>query len=186
MKLGVWTTVLVGFPAVVFTSDLPETVLRSRDLAELKQKMRRHDYGAADVERVPDKLFQHILKDQMADAEWKALDHYSKLMDAGTSLEFFRSCYAALVQQPLIFYRRYMSGDATALDRMVDALTYDFAAYERLTSDRIREYEQRYDQILSRISQERRGLSGEQVQRHDTFVRSAQRQLEQWRIRYKR
>jgi hypothetical protein len=183
MKLLLWVTVLAG--STTFACDLPEVVLRSRDLGELQQAVQTERCGTRYVEGVPDELFERILNTSSADAEWKALDHYSKLVDAGASLELFRSCYSASAKQPLLFYRRYMAGDDTALDRMLEALTYDFAAYERLTSARVHQYEQRYDEILTDISQQEARLTGKQRERHHTFLKNSQRQFERWRARYK-
>jgi hypothetical protein len=171
------------FITSVIAGGLADTVVRAHDLKDLEQATAK-DYHLTTVERVPDKLFESILISKSADAEWRALEHYSKLVDAGSSLEFFRSCYSALLKQPFLFYRRYMVGDDTALDRMLDALAYDFAAYERLTLGRYNEHREEYNHILSEISKQRVGLHGLRLERHNHFVQTSQRQFQRWRARY--
>lgn len=175
------------FSSYVRGSELTDAVLQSKKLNEIEVKLKGTRFRAETAEQVPDLLLEAILTGRATDDEWKALDHYSRLVDAGAGLDFLRSCFKTLERDPLIFYRRFMSGDATALDRMRDALTYDFSAYDRQKprTMRYREHREFYENTLKKIAANGDTLAGEALRRHEQFVTAAQRQFESWRGRYK-
>jgi len=176
---------ILASSGLAWSSDLTEAVLDSNDVVDIPAKLKGSRWYIKTAEDVPDKLLDVILNGQVTDEEWKALQHYSQIDDAGASLEFMRSCFRALQKDPTVFYTRFMEGDQTALERMADALGYDFSAYEPPTKSGYEAYRRFYEDVLTKIAANKSKLvGGNASKRHDRFMEISRRQFAKWKARY--
>lgn len=167
-------------------SELTDAVRTSGDVGEIASKLKGTRYAVKFAEQVPDKLLDLVLSGKAGDEEWNALQHYSRIADGGAALDFSRSCFRALQQQPLIFYRRSMDGDPTAILRMADAMRYEFMAYENGSDANYKKYNAFFKQVLRKIAGEKKRWSGEALNRHKKFLRESRKEFENWKRRYER
>jgi len=93
----------------------------------LDEKFDRQAYLNIDVEEREDftfQLFDIIFKDfekLSGDVSWHALHKFRSVLDGGHATSFDDDCFKLIKMDSMLFYRRYMSGDDLALERMVDA-----------------------------------------------------------------
>jgi hypothetical protein len=131
----------------------------------------------------PSKLLTILKNNPKDENAWKALHHYRSLTDAGLTLTFYRDCFNALKEKPLLFFDRYMAGDEQALFRMVDALSHDFSAF---TGETFRATNQVFKRSLDNISdfQTTHSQDKEVYRRGYDFRRVSRSQYDSWRLRY--
>jgi hypothetical protein len=166
-------------------SQLANIVLKSKNLEDLDSKLTLLYSKIKNPEDVPSQLLKSILKDRSSNKQWGALEHYSKIEDAGASLELSRSCYNALKEDPTLFYSRYMEGDSSALKRMEDALHYDYSAYEPATLTNHKLHQTFFEDVLTKLDSLKDNLKGKNLKRHNHFMEKSYQQFEKWKNRYK-
>ncbi|MFB2974336.1 hypothetical protein ACE1CD_35870 [Aerosakkonema sp. BLCC-F183] len=140
--------------------------------------------SAVDIgEDTPSKLFKMIEKDKKNDRAWQAIHYYSNITDAGYTLMFYRDCFNALKDDPLLFFDRYMAGDEKALFLMVNALSHDFSAFTGESFEQTEKvFRQSFNLIRDFITQHAK--QREVDRRADNFLRISQAQYDSWRLRY--
>ena len=169
--------VWVGLLVLLFAACQPLTNAIDVQWALINQNAPDIGYDA------PSKLLKIIKDNPKAENAWKALHHYRFLTDAGITLTFYRDCFNALKEKPLLFFEQYIAGDEQALFRMVDALSHDFSAFSGETFQATNQvFQQSLDsmmQFMQAHSQER-----EVYRRAYDFERVSQAQYDSWRLRY--
>ena len=178
--------VVVGLfvPLLATASSLTDAVIQSKHYDDIVDNLKRHQCQIQTPEQIPDELFDTILNNKATNADWRALQHYRHIVDAGASLEFMHSCFKALKKEPLLFYKRYMSGDHSALQRMRDAFSYDFSAYSRSTGEDYESVEKFYENVIATINERRNHIARNSLKEHDKFVLVIRRQFANWQSRY--
>ncbi|KAM3090756.1 hypothetical protein ACKFKG_28120 [Phormidesmis sp. 146-35] len=114
---------LVGLLVVLFVAYQPIT-----DAINVQSVLTSQSASAVDYD-APSKLLTILQNNPKDENAWKALHHYRSLTDAGLTLTFYRHCFNALKEKPLLFLDRYIAGDEQALFRMIDAISHDFSAF---------------------------------------------------------
>jgi hypothetical protein len=170
--------------SVAQASELADIVIKSKDLDDLSNRLNADSSDVQNPEDVPNQLLESILSGRGSNKQWRALERYSVIDDAGASLELFRSSFNALKRNPTLFYSRYMEGDSSALERMADALRYDYSAYEPATPATHKAHQAFFENVLNEISAMRGPLRGGALKRHDRFMERSYRQFENWKRRY--
>jgi hypothetical protein len=176
---------LILVTCVAQASELTDAVIKSRDLTDLSNRLSSTSSDLKSPEGVPRQLLDIILNGQGSDEEWKALQHYSVIDDAGASLEFCRSNFNALKRNPTLFYSRFMNGDPSALERMADAFCYDYSAYQPKTPANNKAHQAILKNALNQIASMRGSLSGDAIKKHNQFMEYSFRQFERWKKRKK-
>lgn len=105
-------------------SDVIGWVLDSKTKNDLYGTSKPTMYDRRYVWSISDKLIEIILNDNDNDNDkaWQALHKFRKYTDAGLTTMYNDACFVAIKQNPLIFYRRFMSGDDQALKRAKNAV----------------------------------------------------------------
>jgi hypothetical protein len=139
--------------------------------------------NATDIdESAPSKVLAIVKQNKTNEKAWQALHHYSSLTDAGATLMFYRDCFNALKEDPLLFFDRYMTGDEQAIFRMIDALSHDFSAFEETYEQSDRVFQNSFRLIMDFMRQHSK--EREVYRRAYNFQRVSQAQYNSWRLHY--
>src|ERR1041384_1167750 len=114
-------------------------------------------------------------------------------LNAGATIGLPQSCVRNLRSSEKRLFVTWMSMLSTSICggilkrahfRNIGSRTDADRVNERLTLGRYNEHREEYNHILSEISKQRVGLHGLQLERHNHFVQTSQRQFQRWRARY--
>jgi hypothetical protein len=93
---------------------LASLVLHQSSLDAIQEEIRNAGYLTY-CDEVPSALLNHLMVFPKDADYWKALNHYRSLADGAATECLCFDCFVALVQNPTLFYDRFISGDDEVL-----------------------------------------------------------------------